>query len=94
MLKPFDECRRLGLSPYWESEVRKAAPKETSMLVCEIVLPEGPADGKLQEGDVLIKVNGRLLTSFIQLEEIMDASVGKPIDLLVQRGGEEIATGL
>jgi S1-C subfamily serine protease len=94
MLKPFDECRRLGLSPYWESEVRKAAPKETSMLVCEIVLPEGPADGKLQEGDVLIKVNGQLLTSFIKLEEIGDASVGKPIDLLVQRGGEEIEVQL
>lgn len=94
MLKPFDECRRLGLSPHWESEVRKAAPKETSMLVCEIVLPEGPADGKLQEGDVLIKVNGQLLTSFIKLEEIGDASVGKPIDLLVQRGGEEIEVTL
>jgi S1-C subfamily serine protease len=94
MLKPFDECRRLGLSPHWESEVRKGAPKETSMLVCEIVLPEGPADGKLQEGDVLIKVNGRLLTSFIKLEEISDASVGKPIDLLVQRGGEEIEVRL
>jgi pro-apoptotic serine protease NMA111 len=94
MLKPFDECRRLGLSPHWESEVRKGAPKETSMLVCEIVLPEGPADGKLQEGDVLIKVNGQLLTSFIKLEEIGDSSVGKPIDLLVQRGGEEIEVTL
>jgi hypothetical protein len=43
----------LGSHP-WESEVRKGAPEETSMLVCEIVLPEGPAHGELAEGDVLV----------------------------------------
>lgn len=43
----------LGSHP-WESEVRKGALEETSMLVCEIVLPEGPAHGKLAEGDVLV----------------------------------------
>ena len=94
MLKPFDECRRLGLSPDWESAVRKAAPKETSMLVAEIVLPEGPGDGKVQEGDVLIKVNGELLTSFVKLDAILDSSVGKPVELIIQRGGEELEVRL
>lgn len=94
MLKPFDECRRLGLSPDWESAVRKAAPKENSMLVAEIVLPEGPGDAKVQEGDVLIKVNGELLTSFVKLDAILDMSVGEHIDLLLQRGGEEIEVRL
>ncbi|WEW62006.1 hypothetical protein PRK78_007506 [Emydomyces testavorans] len=90
IIKPFDECRRLGLSPKWEAEVREAAPKETGMLVAEIVLPEGPADGKLQEGDVLIKVNGELLTQFVRLDDILDSSVGAEVQLLVQRGGEDL----
>ena len=89
-IRTFDECRRLGLTPEWEAAVRKAAPKETGMLVAEIVLPEGPADSKLQEGDVLLKVNGELLTQFLKLDEIMDNSVGKEVHLLVQRGGKDV----
>ncbi|ETN41151.1 Pro-apoptotic serine protease [Cyphellophora europaea CBS 101466] len=90
ILKPFDDCRRLGLTPNWESAVRKAAPTENSMLVAEIVLPEGPGDGKIQEGDVLIKVNGELLTSFAKLDGILDSSVGGKVALLIQRGGEDV----
>ncbi|KAK2809716.1 hypothetical protein FQN50_003561 [Emmonsiellopsis sp. PD_5] len=90
IIKPFDECRRLGLSPEWEAAVRKAAPKETGMLVAEIVLPEGPGDGQLQEGDVLIKVNGELLTQFVRLDDILDSSVGQDVKLLVQRGGGDL----
>jgi pro-apoptotic serine protease NMA111 len=94
IMKPFDECRRLGLTPGWEAEVRKTAPKETGMLVAEIVLPEGPGDLKIEEGDVLIKVNGELLTQFIRLDAILDASVGKSINLLVQRGGQDVEVEL
>ena len=83
IIKPFDECRRLGLSPEWEAAVRKKAPKETGMLVAEIVLPEGPGDVQLQEGDVLVKVNGELLTQSVHLDAILDSSVGQPIHLLV-----------
>ncbi|QGA14903.1 hypothetical protein EYB26_002559 [Talaromyces marneffei] len=90
MIKPFDECRRLGLTPEWEAYVRKAVPKETGMLVADIVLPEGPADGKLQEGDVLLKVNGELLTQFVRLDDILDSNVEQSIRLLIQRGGEDL----
>lgn len=90
MIKPFDECRRLGLTPEWESAVRKNFPKETGMLVAEIVLPEGPSDQKVEEGDVLIKVNGELLTQFIRLDDILDSSVDGKVKLLLQRGGEDI----
>lgn len=94
ILKPFDDCRRLGLTPNWESEIRKARPEDNSMLVAEIVLPEGPADGKVQEGDVLIKVNGELLTSFVKLDDILDSSVGGTVDLFFQRGGEDMEVTL
>ena len=90
LLKPFDECRRLGLSPEWEATVRREAPKETGLLVAEIILPEGPADGKLQEGDVLLQVNGELLTQFVRLDDILDSSVGQTVRLLVLRGGQDV----
>ncbi|KAH8884863.1 trypsin-like serine protease [Thozetella sp. PMI_491] len=90
LLKAFDECRRLGLTPDWEAQMRKAFPKETNLLVAEIVLPEGPSHHKIEEGDVLIKVNGELLTQFIRLDEILDSNVGTPVKLLLLRGGEEI----
>ncbi|EJT68208.1 Pro-apoptotic serine protease NMA111 [Gaeumannomyces tritici R3-111a-1] len=90
LLKPFDECRRLGLAPEWEAKMREAFPKETNMLVAEIVLPEGPSHKNVEEGDVLIKVNGELITQFIRLDDILDSSVGQPVRLLLQRGGEDV----
>ncbi|KAI7356073.1 Pro-apoptotic serine [Hortaea werneckii] len=94
LIKAFDECRRLGLSPEWEGEVRKKFPKETGMLVAEVVLPKGPAHEKLEEGDVLVKVNGELLTQFAKLDDVLDSSVGGKVNLLVQRGGEDIEVEL
>jgi pro-apoptotic serine protease NMA111 len=87
LIKPFDECRRLGLTPNWEDAIRKGFPEEVGMLVAETILPEGPAHKHLEEGDILIKVNGELLTKFIRLDEILDDSVGNSVTLLVQRGG-------
>lgn len=94
MLKAFDECRRLGLSPEWEAKVRAEFPKETGMLVAEVILPDGPADTHVEEGDVLVKVNGELLTQFTKLDDILDSSVGQKVKLLVQRGGQDVEVEL
>ena len=90
IIRPFDECRRLGLSAAHEAAIRQGFPKETGLLVAEVVLPEGPADDKLRVGDVLIKVNEEILTQFIRLDEILDSSVGQRVKVLVQRGGEDV----
>jgi S1-C subfamily serine protease len=90
MLKPFDECRRLGLSPALEKEIRTQFPKETGMLVAEVVLPQGPASTKVKVGDILSRVNGELLTQFVRLDEILDDNVGKTISVAIQRAGENI----
>lgn len=90
MIKPFDECRRLGLTPDTEATIRSNFPKETGMLVAETVLPGGPAHRKIEEGDVLIKVNGQLLTQFIRLDSILDSSVNQKVIIEVQRGGKDI----
>ena len=94
IIRPFDECRRLGLSAEHEAAIRKGFPKETGLLVAEVVLPEGPADNKLRVGDVLIKVNDEILTQFIRLDAMLDSSVGKTLKVLVQRGGEDVEVDL
>ncbi|KAG9259266.1 PDZ-like domain-containing protein [Emericellopsis atlantica] len=90
LLKPFDECRRLGLTAEWEAAIRKEFPTETVMLVAEIILPKGPSHKKIQEGDLLIKVNDQLITQFLRLDDILDSNVGKTIKLLLNRGGEDV----
>ncbi|KAL9103858.1 MAG: hypothetical protein Q9163_001136 [Psora crenata] len=90
IMKPFDECRRLGLSAEHEAAIRKGFPKETGLLVAETVLPLGPAYDKLEEGDVLIKVNGEILTQFVRLDDILDSRVGGEVKILVQRGGRDV----
>ena len=94
LIKPFDECRRLGLTAAHEAAIRKGFPKETGLLVADIVLPEGPADKKIEEGDVLVKVNGEILTQFVRLDDILDSSVGKTVNILVQRGGKDLEVEL
>ncbi|KAL2387283.1 hypothetical protein RJZ90_000021 [Blastomyces dermatitidis] len=77
-------------SQSWEAVVRKAAPENSGMLVANIVLPEGPGDGMLQEGDVLAQVNNEMLTGFVRLDEILHSNVGNDIRLLVQQGGKDL----
>lgn len=88
--KPFNECQGLGLTPEWESALREAFPNEVGTLVAERVIPEGPSDSKIKVGDILIKVNGKLLAQFKDLDEILDSSVGAIIGLLLQRRGKDV----
>ncbi|KAK4229924.1 trypsin-like cysteine/serine peptidase domain-containing protein [Podospora fimiseda] len=90
ILKPFDECRRLGLTSEWEAKVRKNFPKETNMLVAEIILPEGPSHHKIEEGDVLLEINGEMLTQFIRFDDLLDSNVGSTVKFLLMRNGKEV----
>ena len=93
-MTPFDVCRRLGLPPQHEEAFRKEKLTETNMLVAKTILPGGPADGKIKEGDVLLKINGELLTQFTRLDEILDSSVGQKITILIQRCGKDVVEQL
>jgi pro-apoptotic serine protease NMA111 len=57
-------------------------------------LPEGPSDGKVEEGDMLLQVNGEYVNRFIRLEEIFDDSVGGVVRVLLQRGSGEIEVSI
>ena len=91
---PFDELKRLGLQPQTEGAVRKAFPAHTGMLVVSEVQPGSGSDGPLQPGDILVRVNGRIVTQFEPLAEVLDAMVGKPVELELERGGRVVSAKL
>jgi S1-C subfamily serine protease len=89
--KTFDELKRLGLSEETEKTVRSTFPRHTGMLTVDQVIPESAAAGKLEPGDILVRVNGTLINEFIPLADILDNEVGKPINIEIERGGRSIS---
>lgn len=89
--RPFDELQRLGLTDNTEAQIRNRNERETGMLVVDQVQPGGAADGKLEPGDILVSINGELLSRFPALESAMDSNVGETLKVTVERGGDELA---
>jgi pro-apoptotic serine protease NMA111 len=90
--KAYDELSRLGLSDDMEALVRKKNPEQTGMLAVQQVIPGSSADGRLQAGDILLRIDGQLVTEFVPLAEILDDKVGKQVAVEVERGGKRIKT--
>ena len=88
---PYDELRRLGLDAATEELARRSFPDYTGMLVVQEVQPGSPGDGVLEPGDILVRVNGRLLTQFEPLAAVLDDSVGAEVALELARGGRPVA---
>nr|XP_043632502.1 protease Do-like 7 [Erigeron canadensis] len=93
--KGFDETRRFGLQTETEQLVRHASPlSETGMLVVDSVVPGGPAHKKLEPGDVLVRMNKEVITQFLKMEIQLDDSVGKNVELELERGGSPLTVQL
>src|SRR5579872_4583160 len=91
---PYDELERLGLTHETEAAARKAFPTLTGMLVVNEVLPGSPSNGVLQPGDILTRVNGKYVTQFEPLEELLDSQVGSSVELELERGGKPVSAKL
>ncbi|MCO5604085.1 hypothetical protein L7F22_058243 [Adiantum nelumboides] len=72
-----------------QAMVRQASPAgETGMLVVESLVPGGPAHKHLEPGDVLVRVNGEIVTQFLRLETLLDDNIGSTVIFEVERGGQ------
>lgn len=89
--KAYDELLRLGLSKDTEKAMRSEFSSQTGMLTVKQVIKESPADGKLQPGDILVRVNGKPILEFIPLAEILDNAVGGTVIVDIERGGRAIS---
>ncbi len=92
--KPFAELRRLGLTEQTEALVRDAYPEQTGLLVVEHVIPGAKADEFLRPGDILVRVNGELMSEFVPVEDTLDDNVGNRVTLQIERGGETLERSL
>jgi S1-C subfamily serine protease len=88
--EPYDELRRLGLTDESERMSREAFPKQTGMLTVAQVIPGSLASELLAPGDILIRINGDLITQFVPLAAILDSHVDKEIEIQLERGGKRI----
>jgi S1-C subfamily serine protease len=88
--KPYDELRRLGLTEQTEKQVRFDFPDQTGMLTVSQVILGSPADGKLEPGDILVRIDDALISEFVPLAAIFDNKVGKTVLVEIERGGESL----
>lgn len=84
---PFDEARRLGLRAETEALLRAAAPDGVGVMVVREVTPGGPAAGSVEPGDVLVRLQGQVVTNFLAIESVLDEAVGQEVELELERGG-------
>ncbi|KAK9457322.1 hypothetical protein V1511DRAFT_493318 [Dipodascopsis uninucleata] len=84
--RSYDELRRLGLQSEVETMCRARRPSSTGLLTVAKVLPDGPACGQLEPGDILIASDDKHIDNFVDFWDILDDSINRPIKLTLYRG--------
>ncbi|EMR61665.1 putative nuclear serine protease 2 protein [Eutypa lata UCREL1] len=93
-LKPYDECQGLGLWFEDETKRRGVFQEPKDLPVVNRVVPGGPSQGKIAEGDVILKIGDQLVSGLHTFDEIFDENVGKMMKLQVQRGPETLTVDI
>lgn len=55
-----------------------------------VALPKGQASDLLEEGYILVSLNGQFVTHFAVMEEYLDDHIGQCLLLVIERGGVEM----
>ncbi len=88
--RPFRELLRLGLDPEVEQRAREDNPNTSGMMLVGQVMVGGVAEGVLIEGDVLVEINGNMITDFVELEDTLDKAVDDTVEITVVRQGKSV----
>jgi hypothetical protein len=84
--KPVD-CHARGLS---YEDIGKYSPDGSGLLVAKEILPDGPSDTLIEEGDMLRTVNDEIVKAPAHFERLMDGAVGNTLKVQVHRYGTEL----
>ncbi|MFK7890510.1 MAG: trypsin-like peptidase domain-containing protein [Granulosicoccus sp.] len=85
---PFRELSRLGLDEATELMVRNSSTSPKGMLVVKQVIPGGTAKDLLEPGDILVSIDGSLITVFDELEALLDSAIGRQLQISLIRQGK------
>jgi pro-apoptotic serine protease NMA111 len=79
------DARKRGLEPSIAAEIEAHDPSNRLVMEASRIAPDGPAQGVLIEGDILIRLDGELVTRLTEIDERM-----QPVDLRLtfMRDGE------
>lgn len=93
--QPYDALLQLGLGRHIEKRLRSRSKQpdviNEGLLVVKSVLPDGPAYGYLEPGDILLACDEQLLPLlFIDLEEHFDSAIAtqSSIKMVISRAGD------
>jgi hypothetical protein len=79
------DARKRGLEPSVAAEIEAHDPSQRLVIEVSRIAPDGPAAGVLNEGDILLRLDGELVTRLNEIDERMH-----PVDLRLtfMRDGE------
>ena len=85
--QPLAAARRLGLSDSWLRKLEVASPTQRQVMSIVRLVGGSPAVGRLKQGDILLAIDGKVVTKFREVEL---AVADKPeVSVTVWRDGEE-----
>ena len=88
---PLFAARKMGVDEDWIERLEKADPSRRRALSITRIVADTPAAEKLQNGDLLLAVDGETVTSYLGLEN----AVQKPrVEVTVWRNGEVFETSI
>ncbi|KAJ2744326.1 hypothetical protein GGI20_003053 [Coemansia sp. BCRC 34301] len=82
------QVAHLGLDPEAAAREGVLTNSTTGVLSVDKVLPGGPADGKLQVGDIVLSVEHKPCPGFPELFDAIDSLVGSQVTIRVYSHGE------
>jgi hypothetical protein len=82
------EARNMGLPDEWIDKVIQKGRRQ--VLIIRRLVAKTDAAAKLKTGDILVAINGSLLTTFKEVEDITQTAGDKPLDLTILRKQEMI----
>ncbi|HUV32173.1 MAG TPA: Do family serine endopeptidase [Devosiaceae bacterium] len=91
----FGETRRgwigVGIQDVTQDIAASLALDSTEGALVLSVTPDGPSDGALREGDIILEFDGKQIAAMRDLPRVVaETAVGKRVDVLVIRSGAEI----
>ena len=87
----YPDILRLSVPSATVDKHKAEFPKGDGMIVVNKLLPNGPGSrAGMRNGDVVYKVNGRMVQGFVDLAEMMDENCGKELEWTVVRAGKEV----